>query len=199
MPLASLSPGDVFLHGGRRLRFVSCLRVGPGGWVAVENLSNGATDTIPLAIGVTLPTQQEEEPSPLEELPSIEPVTVESLQAGFQEATQRPVKLRPLKPFEELVALQRKWAQVYKTEPPDDRETLEQVVPSSLTRVERQRFLRGAMEEAKVTFLRAINATWTKVAMEELCRKEGVTGALMVFNPQVRKGLEGAMRFKTDK
>lgn len=189
VPLSSLLPGDVFLHGGKQYRYDSLTGAGPNSWVfAVDE--NGVRDTIPLQISVI---KQGNNLSP-----SLSP---ENLQAAYQQALREPspVRLKPLKPLEMLVALQRKWAQVYETEPPDDTKALEKVVPSGLSKTERQQFLRGALENGKATWLRLLNTHWTKRELEERCRKEGVTRVLEVFDPKTRRELERAVRFLTDR
>ena len=125
-----------------------------------------------------------------------------ALQEAFQEALKaKPKRVRPKKltPDEELVSLQRKWRLTYPDRAiPENLETLRRLIPSGLSKGEVRQFLVGSLEEAKTTFLRTYNTSWTKVDLERRVKEAGVANAPRVFEPRTMKDIQEAIRFLSD-
>ena len=139
-------------------------------------------------------------PEDSEQPANLSPVIAQAPQTLAEAAgSTPPAKPKPLSSAEKLVALQRKWRLAYPDDGlPEDMPSLLKVVPSGLSRRELQQFLRGGLEDAKITFLKTYNTSWTKAKLAEATRKAGVPNALQVFPRQTRREIEQGIRFLTD-
>lgn len=111
--------------------------------------------------------------------------------------TQEPPLLKPLNDRKMIVSLQRKWRLTYPDRAiPDDLETLKALIPIAITRKERLQFLHGSLEEAKKTFLKVVNTSWTQEDLKRSLLEAGVHNALDGFDAETRKSLvKGVIRF----
>ena len=113
-------------------------------------------------------------------------------------ARVEPARIR-ITATQKIVALQLMWSLAYPgTEIPEGLGSLEGVIPSKLSKKEISIYIHGALEQTKHKYLLALNGVWSKGALEEKARAEGVLRGLEAFDKKTRKRLEGVIKFLSD-
>lgn len=126
-------------------------------------------------------------------------ITPEVLQDAYKEAGEAAYVTPRLTKKQKIVALQRKYSLIHPGENiPDEYESLKLIIPSGLTKKESSSFLYGSLEEAKSTWLRIANTSWTKKSFQQKAKDEGVQEALMAFDPKTRINLKRQIRMLSD-
>jgi len=130
-----------------------------------------------------------------------EEIAQESLESAFKSAiaVRSGPPIREFTDAELLLALQRKWCQVWGNDSiPETIPVLERVIPSGLDERERFNFINGSLEESKACFIKTFNSSWTKAELREKAAMNGVSNALQTFDTQARDGLDLGIKHLTD-
>jgi hypothetical protein len=120
-----------------------------------------------------------------------------SVQELMEEYEIAETPVPELTDLERKVALQYRWHQTFNAsmgDIPEDLETLCRLIPP-VSEGEVRKFLYAALEQAKTTFLKALNTSWATSQLEKNLNEAGVAGALEVFDEKTREHLKGVIRY----
>jgi phage terminase small subunit len=99
--------------------------------------------------------------------------------------------------LEKKVALQFRWHQTFNaamTEIPDDLEKLSKLIPP-VSDEEIKKLLFSVLTQAKTTYLKMLNMSWTQSQLEKNLSDAGVSGALQVFDEKTQENLNSVIKY----